>query len=790
MKSLLLRHVGRSMLRIRYRLLVIAMICATTFGVLVGAYSAIDGLFHTVDTIQGGSQMADIELLFATDDHKNLPDFTQIPGVRQVETRLLLTGQAKLQPQGNVSALLISAPPAQFSNINRLKLLQGRLPMENDPQGIVLERNCASFYGKSIGDAIPVKIGYGQYRFTVRGVAESPEYLVAPLNPSVYVPTNGSLCVMFGADAFMDRQLGFPAINSALLRFSSPHAAEKAKAGIIELAQTRLSLDFALSRQEQFSQKFLELDLNTFKVFLPTVVLVFAITSVIVVFFLMYQWIKEERPQIAMLLTLGYSRAQLAFAYLLPAWVIILLALIMGLAVAEFDMWAFGSNYARAIGMPEPTLVLQPVYLAAAFLLLAGSVGIGMLLPLRSIASIAPIDVLREQSTTQTSHRTEALVQAARLVPGPFWLKYAIRNLLRAWPVSLVSSLAISASLAVTVSFYISLTSMEHTALGSVQQDRWQAVVDLDAPWWDDQIAKLQAALPHSRWVPFVKGGAQLISPNGGGLRVDNAFLLGITPRDQVRHVNLIQGRMLTDSDAQGIIIERRLAADHHARVGQPITLKVRGRIFQATVVGIHSSAVPGEIITLRPFAQQMLSLDGQFTGAYLVSGLDGKNAAALAHVPGIVRITSKDEIVAAILNISSHIWVIIHLSALMSIVVSALFILTSITFTIISRRGEYGMLRIIGYRDSLITRIVLAEAAMIAIVAALLAIPLAYGLGNTLNEQLTQVWFKVNTYLSWMDYLRVLLPALLAMPFATMPALRSVFSLPPTEILKERKFG
>ena len=784
--SLPLTHVGRSILLIRYRLLVIAMICASTFGILVGAYSAIDSLFDTVGQVQNKAKMADLELLFAPDDVKNLPDFDTLPGVQSSAHRLMMSGQVRWGTQDSVSALLIAAQPQLFESMNRLTVLDGRLPTAEDLHGIALERNCSSHYGKRIGDTLTLRVGYVDYSLTVRGIVQSPEYLIAPLNPSVYVPTNGSLCVLFGVESLLHEQLGFQASNSVLLRFDGNQDAETMKSAVLERAQTRLSVDYALSRQEQFSQKFLELDLNTFKVFFPAVVLIFAMSSILVVFFLMYQWVKEERPMIAMLLTLGYSRRQLITAYLLPALAIVGLALVMGLFVAWFDMFVFGVNYARAIGMPQPILAFKSGYIVGATLLTFVTVGLGMLFPIRSMARIAPIDALRDLEA-QSDTGTSVLIHAAQRVRGPFWFKYALRNLLRSWQVSLVSILAVAASLAVTIAFYVSLTSMEQTAIGSVESDKWHAVVDLDAPLWSDEIDRLHKAIPGSRWSPFVKGGAQVVS----GSRIDNAYLLGIQPADDVRHVNLLSGRALRADDGDAVVVERRLAVDHHVAVGDSIKLKVRGENYIARVVGIHSSAVPGEVIAPRPFAQRMLSLDDQFTGAFLVVPTpNATQTAALYGVRGVIRVTGKSDIVAAILSISSHIWVIIHLSALMSIGVSALFVLTSITFTIMGRRGEYGMLRIIGYRDRMITGVVLTEAMVMALVAAILAVPLGYVLGATLNDRLTDVWFKINTDPAAIDFLRVLLPALVLVPLAALPAIRNVFRISPVDILKERKFG
>ena len=184
-----------------------------------------------------------------------------------------------------------------------------------------------------------------------------------------------------------------------------------------------------------------------------------------------------------------------------------------------------------------------------------------------------------------------------------------------------------------------------------------------------------------------------------------------------------------------------------------------------------------------------MLSQEQQFTGAFLLAPeLDASTRARLNHTRGVLRVTGKDEVREAILSISAQIWVIIHLSALMSIAVSALFYLSSTGFSIIDRRNEYGMLRILGYSDFSIARLILAEALILALFSTLMAAPAGWLLGSLLNARLTEVWFHIRTDPAASDFFRILLPAILVVPIAILPALHRVFVTAAIDTLKDRK--
>jgi len=312
------------------------------------------------------------------------------------------------------------------------------------------------------------------------------------------------------------------------------------------------------------------------------------------------------------------------------------------------------------------------------------------------------------------------------------------------------------------------------TSINNVQHDRWSQVVVLDAPWWDEDMEKLSQAVPGGRWLPFVRGGLQLRSASG----LDNVLLLGFDPSEQVRELRITDGRLLREGDQEALILDSKLAEKRHIKVGDTVGLRTRAQDYQATVVGLFSASTPGEALVPIGFAQTMLERQNQFTGVWLVEepNTPPLDVSPLYQVPGVVTVTSKPEIISAILQMSEHIYVIVHISAMTSIFVAILFAITSMSFAITGRSGEYGILRILGFRG--------------AFAAALLAVPMGFALASVLNQRLGSVWFEIDTLPRLWDYLRVLVPALLFIPLAALPAVRKVLRSEPVDTLKMRNFG
>ncbi len=103
---------------------------------------------------------------------------------------------------------------------------------------------------------------------------------------------------------------------------------------------------------------------------------------------------------IAMFLTLGYTRRQVAWAYSSPALMPIVAALLLGCGFARRHV-RVPPELMRGHRMPKLHLVFQLPYLWRARLVLCDTVALGKYLPMCYILGITPMDALRDVGAGQ-----------------------------------------------------------------------------------------------------------------------------------------------------------------------------------------------------------------------------------------------------------------------------------------------------------------------------------------------------------------------------------------------------
>ena len=785
MGSVSLKRVHRDAGSMRFRLLGIAAILGMAVGIYVGIHSAIRSLFATRDAYYASLHMADVEIGFVPDDAANVPDFTHVPGVATWGVRLVAPGQLVLA-DGRRFPTRVVAQPSANPTINSLAVLAGRPLSVDQPEEVLLDRNFAVYHHIRVGDRLTLKMGQAHYALSIRGIALSPEYLVAPANPNVFLPLKGSMAVIYAPLQMVSRRLGFPLVDSLVFRLKPGIRADTAFLRSLKArAQTSLSVLETKPRALQLGNMFMNVDLGAFAIFIPAVVVIFLLAALVVGFFLIYRWVQAQRETLGVFLALGYGRWHLLAVELYPVALIALAALVISVPVSLLVLKEFAGSYSFAMGLPAPRLAIYPMIALHGILALLAVVLAMAAWPLTGVLRLTPAAAIRgaHLPEKQKRRRQSRCLQSLRHHP---LLLFPVRNVLRGLRIDGMTVLAVALAIGVSISYFVANDSFNTAIARSYTGDRWNVAVDFLVPVWDDELGAFHNDADIRRLEAVLQGPVRL-EANG---RSQPARITSYTAGKTMRRPALTRGVLPTASDG-GLVLEHKLADALGLQVGDPLRLNSEDRTFPVHVAAIFSGAIPGTAYAPLKAVQRWLDMPHQLTGLLLdMQNTSSAALDALSRLPRVGAVTPKTRLVVKVREISDEVATIIYLAAAFSITVSVIILIANGTFMVNERREQYTTLRTIGFSDRTVGQFVLAELCLLGVLGVLLAVPMGYGMAVYLVGRLSQAWFKVNPFITWYDILLPTLPLLILLPLSALAPLKSVLRISLADALKQRKYG
>jgi ABC-type lipoprotein release transport system permease subunit len=773
----------RAAWKMKGRLFAAGLIMGSALAMFVGVYSAIDSLFDSRAQWYRQLNVADLEVRIVPEDAINIPAVGKVDGVAHVEQRLVLPGNIDTKGGSKLYAVMMATDKAP--EVNRLRIDEGQTLDPARPTEVVIERSMAAHHGYKLGDKFRLNIGKDHYDLTVRGIATSPEFLIDSANPNFFLPSKGSLGVVFVPYTLVQPRLGYRLVNSLLVDIRPGSDPAQVEQGVLKALGSKVTVDESLPLARQFGHLYLELDLGAFKIFVPAIVLIFVITALVITVFLMVQWISEKKAEIGVMMSLGYGTRDILLAFAMPALLIAVIALVSGTLLSFVMLYGFGTDYAKALGLPKPELTLRAGPVVEGYAGLLAILVLATVLPLRRILRMSPREAVRGNTAEAGTVLGRVSSRLGRLSRSVAW-RYAVRNLQRGKGLALMSVVAVALSIGASLSYFVSLTSFEQSIVKRFSADEWQVAVDFLAPVWTDELGELKATKGVVHTEPYLRGAVKLRQ----GAKVEPSFLLGIAPSSRARELRMVHGRPLQVNDRDAIVLERKTAATLGLKVGDSVSVEVRDKSRTAKVVGIFSGVLPGESYTPLGDAQAWFDMADQATGAFLKTDASFGALDALYGLDRVGRVTAKDRLVEEFVHHLEEIAGIVYLAFGFSLVVAVLFLFSTTAYGVLRRLGEYSTLRTIGFADRTVLKMIMVEVATIGAVGIVLALGTGILLSNSLNGVLSDAWFKVDTTVLPKDVLVVLLPALLFFPLTAIPPFRAIVRAGMVPTLRRRAFG
>ncbi len=333
----------RDMTRAAMQFLSIIALCALgTF-----AFAALDGTARmtrvTLDTYFEENNLADYWITLPSADRTSLDKVAAVPGVATVRARASADLETTLP--GDVSVSVTAYDGAM--DINTPLLREGALLEENDRRGCLVEERFAIAHGLVPGSRLGVKLGGQEYTFIVRGVVVSPEYIVVSngivADPNAYGYLLINACAMETLPltqivATLDRGADSDAVRAAI------------EAALPDALVVDRSSHQSTARANNDAQMF-----ENMTYIFP--VLAYAIAALIVMTTLS-RMIDNQRMQMGTLKALGFSARQIRNHYLSYALVPSALGALLGTLIGHYTLPFF--LWDALIGQNEMPYQLTP----------------------------------------------------------------------------------------------------------------------------------------------------------------------------------------------------------------------------------------------------------------------------------------------------------------------------------------------------------------------------------------------------------------------------------------------
>lgn len=327
-----------------------------------------------------------------------------IPGVRNVETRLSSVASATVETREHaISMRVLSLPLHDRRHLNEVHLTEGRLPSPQRPDEILLLESFAKAHNLSIGARLEVTLNGVRRWYDVVGTAQSPEFIYFAA-PGEFIPDDARFGVIWMGRAALAGALDLEgAFNEAL--FSLMRGVNDAAVlDQIDRVLERFGAPGSFALEDFPSDRFLREEISGLEVTSSTVPPVFMLVAAFLLYIVTSRMIASEREEIGLVRAFGYTNREVATHYLQLALFIAISGAALGCLLGVVLGRAMVPVYTTYYKLPFLLFRLEFTSFASGMLLSVLVASLGGLLALKAIFQLTPAEAMRPPTPPDFSH--------------------------------------------------------------------------------------------------------------------------------------------------------------------------------------------------------------------------------------------------------------------------------------------------------------------------------------------------------------------------------------------------
>jgi putative ABC transport system permease protein len=731
------RKVLRDLWRMRSQAFAIALVIAAGVGMVVMSLGMMRSLDATREAYYDRYRFADIFAPAKRIPHSVLNEIKSLPGVSLVDGRI--TAGATLDIAGiaePITSRIHSIPQSGEPRLNALVLRSGRWPDPDRPEEVLASEKFAQAARIGLGDGIVALLDGKRQHLRVVGTVLSPEYVYA-IGPGQIFPDNRRFGVLWMGEEHLAASLDLTdASNEVLVQIDrSANASD-----VIRRLDSRLSRYGGVSafpRSEQISDRFVSNELAQLQTMTGILPPIFLGVAAFLINMVLSRLIDAEHEVIGLLMAFGYRGKAIMLHYAKIAVALSLPGLALGIALGSWLGRGLAGIYQEFFVFPFLTYSAGWDVYAIASMATLTVVLLGVFQSVRRVRRMTPVEAMRPPLPPDYAGAVARLIGRMRALDEP--TRIILRGILRRPFRSALGSLGVSAALGL----YITSAGSHDNVARLIdilfdQSNRADIMVTFAEPRDQRAVFELQRAPGVWRVEPMRAVGAKLT-----GVRISKSEgLTAASPGSDLNRLVGIDGAIM-DPPPRGVLLSYGLSNALGLAPGDPVEVQVtegRRRQFALPVAGIVKSAVGSPAYVDAEMIAARLDEPPLLSGAYL--GVDP------AHIDELYRYLKATPIIAGVSlrtaarnGLEETIGETMGIVTLFNTGFSALIVFGVIynnaRISLAERSRDLASLRVLGYRRSEVSYILLGELAILTMMGLPFGIAFGYSLSRWMSSAL-----------------------------------------------------
>jgi len=720
----------RDLSHMKGQMIAVSLVMSCGLAMMIMTRSLIMTLEGTRDAYYEHNRMADV---FGS--LKRAPLFiadriAEINGVSAVEPRVVVDVTLDLLGVAEpATGHIVSLPEDKPQVLNQLFLRSGRMPRPDQRREAVVSEAFALANGLRTGDSVVAVLNGRRDTIIVTGIGLSPEF-VFEARAGETLPDNkryGVFWMNYRAVAVAYNLDG--AFNDLCLDLSPG-----TESGPVMQEADRILAPYGnggtYTRRDHSSAQRLNDELNVLHALSVAYPVVFLSVAAFMVNAVLARLIRLQREQIAQLKAQGFSSWQVGLHYMKFALVIVVLGTIMGGVAGRFMGGGLVNLYTLFFRFPSLEFRMDYSALGLALIVSAMAASVGVVGVVRQAVKLPPAEAMRPEPPADFKPSLlERLGIAQRFSPA---FRMALRNIERKpWSaVFTIGGLSLATGLMVLPGAMADSIDYLLTYQWNMSQ-RQDVVAFLTEPG----SAKAFHDLQHLPGVISAEPVRSVQARLRYGHHTRKLAITGTPPGSDLNRLLDAKGRAI-DLPEEGIAMSAKLAEVLGARMGDQVQIEVQEGarpVRLATITGlIEDFAGVGaymNLATLRRFMREGETING----AYLTvdqAQWDNFMRKVKDTPRASVVLVKKDQLAAFRNTTGQSIGIIRKLYFVLAVIVAFGVVYNSARIALSERSRDLATLRVVGFSQGEVARVLLGELSLLVICA--LPLGLLFGRGLT----------------------------------------------------------